>query len=124
MVKERRDVFLNTRLITQQGLSDKEVRLLIEAHWEMDDLIELVNKLDSEQDQARIAQLGKSIELLEFRMQKLWKFPLSEAFHTHWKRIRHCSCPRLDNEDCYGHHRIYSSACVVHKDKIGELNGK
>ena len=124
MAKERRDVFLNTRLITQQGLSDKEVKLLIEAHWEMDDLVEMINKLDPVEDQARIAQLGKSIELLEFRMQKLWKFSQSEAFHTHWRRIRHCSCPRLDNEDCYGHHRIYSSACIVHKDKIGELNGK
>lgn len=58
----------------------------------------------------------KEIESLEYTLQMLWGFPVDPNFHTYWYKIDGCTCPKLDNEDHFGHSRIIDNNCKWHGD--------
>ena len=108
---------LNNKLIAKQGLDEKDVRTLEGLHESMNQIVSMLNSLEwNEENKEQIFQLTKSIELLEFSMQKAWGFSEDKNYHTHWLRIKFCSCPRLDNKDIfyYGRGLIHSGSCVIH----------
>lgn len=37
------------------------------------------------------------VEYIEYTLQGLWRFSLDRDFHTHWKDLQGCTCPKLDN---------------------------
>ena len=108
---------LNNKLIAKQGLDEKTVRTLEGLHESMNQIVTMLDSLEwNEENKEQIFQLTKSIELLEFSMQKAWGFPQDKNYHTHWLRNNKCSCPRMDNRDIfyYGGGLIHSSICVIH----------
>ena len=112
---------LNKKLIEKQGLNEKEVKLIEEKHSELSQIIDMLNKLEwNEENKQRILLLSHNITLMEFTLQKLWKFDLNENFHTHWLKNIHCSCPKQDNLDIYyfGKGKIISSECKIHGEII------
>lgn len=56
------------------------------------------------------------IEDMEFTLQGLWKFTRNTDYHTHWKDIKGCTCPKLDNSDpmYFGGGKIIMSDCPWH----------
>ena len=115
---EKVSKILNNRLIEQQGLNEKTVRLLEEKHSELNQIIDMLNGLEwSEENKAQILQLTDNIELMEFQLQKLWGFPQDKNYHSHWLRNQKCSCPRLDNMDYLGYGQIKSGACLIHGEE-------
>lgn len=103
MEEEIKTTRLNPRLINQQGLIQAEVDLIEQKHEELDKLIDMINGLEwNEENKGQILQLTRSIELMEFHLQKLWKFEQDEKFHIHWFRIKHCGCKTIDNRERLG----------------------
>lgn len=37
------------------------------------------------------------IEDMEYTMQGIWGFSRDRSYHTHWKELKGCTCPKLDN---------------------------
>lgn len=108
---------LNNNLIAQQGLDEKAVRTIEGLHESMYQVVSMLNKLEwNKENKEQIFQLTKSIELLEFSMQKAWGFPQDKNYHIHWLRNQHCNCPRRDNRDImyYGGGLLHSSTCTIH----------
>jgi len=108
---------LNNALIEKQGLNQKDVDTIESLHDNMDTIVNMLNSLEwNDENREQIFQLTRSIEVLEFTMQKAWGFSQDKAFHTHWLRNNKCSCPRLDNRDIfyYGRGLIYSGSCKIH----------
>jgi len=111
---------LNNKLIAKQGLDEKTVRLIEEKHSELDKIIYTLNSLEwNEENKERILQLNKSIELMEFTLQKLWGFSQNANYHTHWLRVKFCSCPKLDNLDpmYFGGGKILRGNCKIHGEE-------
>jgi len=56
------------------------------------------------------------IEDMEFTLQGLWKFTRDADYHIHWKDIKGCTCPKMDNEDpmYFGGGKITVSDCPWH----------
>jgi len=50
------------------------------------------------------------IEVIEFNLQKVWKFPQDARYHTHWTKIKGCTCPKLDNKNYFG-----SNLCLINQ---------
>lgn len=108
---------LNNALIEKQGLNQKDVEVIESLHDSMDTIVNILNSLEwNKENREEIFQLTRSIEILEFTLQKIWKFPQDKAFHTHWLRNRHCNCARMDNRDpfYYGGGQIHRGDCKVH----------
>lgn len=107
---------LNPKLLKQQGIDEKTEKLIIEKHKELYEIIEILDSLDyyDENNRLRIKELVKSIEIMEYSLQKLWKFTEDINYHTHWLKPKLCSCPKLDNYERLGYGRIIRSTCVLH----------
>ena len=103
MSEEIKTTRLNPNLVKKQGLSQTQVYVIEQKHQELDQLIDMINGLEwNEENKQQILQLTKSVELYEFQLQKLWGFEQSADFHSHWIRIKHCSCRTIDNMERLG----------------------
>ena len=108
---------LNNALIEKQGLNQKDVDTIESLHDNMDTIVNMLNSLEwNDENREQIFQLTRSIEILEFTMQKAWRFSQDKAFHTHWLRNNHCNCPRMDNRDplYFGGGQIHRGDCLIH----------
>ena len=84
---------LNKDLVKKQNLSVEDVEALEKLHKELDDV---VNNPHNYTNPVAL------IEDIEFQMQRLWKFGENRDMHTHWLRIKDCTCNRLDSLDALG----------------------
>lgn len=59
------------------------------------------------------------IQDCEFTLQGLWKFSRDSKMHTHWLRIKGCTCPKMDNTDpmYFGGGKITVSDCPWHWER-------
>lgn len=87
---------LNARLFKEQGCYEN-LEAIKAAHQER---IALSKKMENENDRTILKKYDKEYTKLEYKLQKLWKFPKNAAYHRFWDRPK-CSCPVLDNEDRY-----------------------
>lgn len=55
------------------------------------------------------------VEQHEYELQELWGFNRDRSRHTYWLVNPTCSCPKMDNNDCYGQEvKWYSEYCPWH----------
>lgn len=55
------------------------------------------------------------IEVIEYNLQKVWKFPQNKDFHKYWFRIKGCTCPKSDNRTYIGtEYRLMNTNCPWH----------
>ncbi len=110
---------LNKKLLEEQSVSEEQKKHIIRIYDIIDKLYKKSEKiLDSDKTQEEKKEILKNIsvriENLEYQLQSLWGFPLSEKFHKYNLNIPGCTCPVLDNLDNYGYERIYNCECLVH----------
>lgn len=98
---------LNKALIEKQKLTQEDVELLKYLHEAMKHIVSNPDDYGNPVEK---------IEKLEYEMQKAWKFKEDRDFHTHWMRIKGCTCnARLDNMERIGTpYRIIDAACMWH----------
>lgn len=104
---------LNRSLAVQQKLSQAEVDVLKYLHAGKDNVMSQMKATD---DKHLLKMFGKMITLIEFELQRVWKFPLDEKFHRFWY-VPKCTCPKMDNDDRYpSGHYVINLSCPVHGD--------
>ena len=104
---------LNVSLIHRQGIDEAAVVELVRLHEEK---LELFSKMKVATDPATLKQGAKTLENIEFAMQRNWNFPEDTGFHE-WYRIPQCCCPKADNADLRrpgNTRRIIDLTCPVH----------
>ena len=64
--------------------------------------------------------VAKVVESLEYTLQVLWLFDPNPAYHTHWYEIKGCTCPKMDNQDCFGSEEFFIDGdCPFHGSREG-----
>ena len=97
---------LNRELVKKQNLSAEDVAALEKLHEWLDDVVS---------NPRNYTYPVALIEEIEFQMQRLWKFEENITMHTHWLRIKGCTCPRLDNMERRGTpYRVTMGDCPWH----------
>jgi hypothetical protein len=54
---------------------------------------------------------------MEYTMQGIWGFSRDRSYHTHWKELKGCTCPKLDNAMGMPY-RITTVSCPHHNPEI------
>lgn len=102
---------LNPRLIKENNVSLENQEKLLIAYQELNEIMERAKQADSDEECKVIVV---ELEQLEFTLQLLWNFSEDSNFHSYWNRLSGCECPKLDNQECFGHHRIINMSCKFH----------
>lgn len=101
---------LNSHLVTRQKV-EKNVPAIKRAHETKLDIYDLIKQ---ENNREKLKSHALDIQECEFELQRLWGFIEDAHYHRFWETPK-CECPKLDNEDLYGHGRaIISLACPLH----------
>lgn len=101
---------LNKKLLKQQNISKEDEKKIEELHIKLDTLKETpLEEIEN------IPEYVKSIEQIEYALQRLWKFEEDSTKHTHWLTDPKCHCPTIDNKELFGvDRRIISQKCKLH----------
>ena len=108
---------LNKRLIDEQGLSDGDVEELERLHEHRARMFDKMADLDptNAEDKDTLILYSHLLESLEYNMQRVWKFPQDQDYHSWWYQVPHCKCPNMDNSDVmYRGLNIYAGDCPIH----------
>jgi len=114
----------NSFLVKKQGLSEEEVKLIVLKHEEREKVFEQMERIE---DPRMLHSFASLVELIEFELQKLWKFPQDAQQHCWWFRVPHCRCPKLDNAERVGTgQRVINGDCPVHgfEEEVSRLPNK
>lgn len=104
------EVKLNDDLLKEQGVGEQARNEIIKLTNELTKIIRHPKQFT---DSPLLAV--KEVELLEYKLQRLWNFEQNAAFHSYWFLLDGCICPKLDNEDRFGSvERVYNSECKFH----------
>lgn len=90
---------INMALAAQQGLTKDDHAKLHRLYHALDHLLTNPEYYDDP---------VKQIEKVEYKLQEVWKFPQDARYHTHWVKIKGCTCPKMDNKNYFG-----SDICLV-----------
>lgn len=88
-----REVILNEKLIDSKKLSEEDVLVIKALHKKLD----LV--ANNPEDFYKPVEV---ISSLETALQVMWGFPTMKRFHSHWHRIKGCSCAGMDSSELFG----------------------
>lgn len=107
-MSQRTLVLLNENLMVAQGVTEEQKEKLYALHSRLNEVIS--NPLAYDDPVSRI-------EEIEYELQENWNFNLDKNKHTHWSRIRGCSCDKYRNRELFGTSiRIYARDCLWHGD--------
>lgn len=103
---------LNQHLIKSQKLNQNDVERLKFLHQGKINLFAVAKA--NKNDKYILRMIAQMVELIEFELQRTWKFPMNKDYHKFWK-LPGCECPVMDNEDRYptGQY-IISGCCPIH----------
>jgi len=110
---------LNQRLVKKQGLTEDDVRKVMELHEFREGVFNSMEKLDplKRSDVENLRVWAAIVEETEFKLQDAWKFTRNRNMHSWWYRVPHCTCPKLDNEDNMGlPYRTINASCPIHSE--------
>lgn len=85
-------VELNEHLLVSQGVEDRK-DAIISVHKMLHSVLA---------NPESFTDPVKMIEEMEYTLQGLWNFPEERNWHTHWIRMKGCTCPVLDNAGWVG----------------------
>jgi len=104
---------INTRMLLDRGLGEKELQDIVKLHIEKLKIFELMEQTD---ETYRLKQYAKIVEYIEYCLQDIWGFPRNKNYHE-WYLIPKCKCPTMDNSDCKGsRYQIINGSCPIHGD--------
>lgn len=106
--KER--FILNKRLMDSQNCWEN-LEAIKDAHTFKLLLYSMIEEID---DSRLLKELAQDITLVEFELQRLWKFDENDKFHRFWDTPK-CQCPKMDNDDAYptGYY-VTNLSCPLH----------
>lgn len=73
----------NLKLAERRGIDEDSIDMINKCHKLLEDLIDLAHFKNTDDYNENILQ---SIEALEYELQRLWKFEVSDKYHT-WKYL-------------------------------------
>lgn len=107
----RTDVLLNPHLCKKQKITQEGLEDLKALHYKVQAVLEA---MEQSNDKTELRALNSDWRELQFELQKTWGFDQNPNFH-HWYTVPKCSCPKVDNLECYGTpYGIYSGDCLIH----------
>jgi hypothetical protein len=60
-------------------------------------------------------ELTIKLENIEYKLQKLYGFPLNKNHHRYWYTNNICTCPKIDNNEYLGtEYRLINEDCELH----------
>lgn len=105
-MSQRVIVRLNNSLLIQQGVTEEQEKRLVALHNELHTVLENPFIYDDP---------VKLVEEIEYDLQENWNFNLDKNKHSHWYRLKGCTCPKLDNKSYWGtKYRITDPDCMWH----------
>jgi len=112
---------LNKELLIKNNVPEENIFQLEYFYKKLKDALEESQllytnsiKFSKEDYEKEAERLGKEVEYIEGKLQKLWNFEEDENFYTYWNMLPVCECPKLDNEEYYGFKRIINCECPAH----------
>lgn len=110
---------LNPYFARKQGITtQKEIDDLHAVHIKRRAIFELMKGLDPDNtfDRKLLKKCDQMITLVDYELQRLWKFQPDKNYHTWWCEEPHCRCPKIDNRDpiYLGRGRIIRQDCPIH----------
>lgn len=103
--------YLNSHLIARQKLNDEDVERLKLLHIGQYSIREQMKLTD---DKYLLKMFAEMITLIEFELQRTWKFPMDANWHRFWT-LPKCLCPQMDNNDAYPTGRyVRVQNCPIH----------
>ena len=96
------DSHLNTSLILKQKLNKEEIEEIKRLHVIRLELFDYMRRPEVIKDIELLHECAKGMELIEYAMQKAWKFDMDVTKHNWWYRGPNCICPRMDHEERFG----------------------
>ena len=113
---------LNTELLENNKVPEENIKIMKNQYKKLKQLFDNANylyettKLNgwSETKKGIAKDIGKQLEEIEMKLQKLWNFPQDDNFYTYWNLLPGCECPQLDNKERYGNGRIINCECPYH----------
>jgi len=108
-------VNLNENLAKQQKVTKKQRKKLGVLYKDLDNIMEVASLIKDLKFPFKIRKaISKSIEKIEFKLQKNWNFKQDKNWHTYWFQIPGCTCPYHDNKERLGYGAIISQDCPYH----------
>lgn len=105
-MSQRVIVRLNNSLLIQQNVSEEQEKRLYQLHKELENVLD---------NPFMYNDPVKLVEEIEYEMQENWNFNLDRNKHSHWYRMKGCSCAKLDNKEYWGTpYRITTRDCMWH----------
>jgi len=111
---------LNTDLLIKNNVPEENIFKMDVYYKRLDELfgwaetiLEIYSK-NSKEFKEEAEFIGKEVEQIERKLQKLWNFEENDAYFTYWNKLPICECPVLDNKENYGHKRIINCECPAH----------
>lgn len=104
-------VRLNEALAKQQGVTEEQRAKMPELYKELEEAFDYAHAHPELGFEHSIR-----VKAIEFKLQENWNFPQNELFHTYQFRIPGCICPIMDNQERFGHEKIYVTTCPIHSE--------
>jgi hypothetical protein len=103
---------INMDLAMGRNLSEITVKLIEQNHEAIEHMFKGIDQHVSELGYKGVVDY---IEIIEYRLQYLWGFPMDKNYHKYWFEVPGCTCPKLDNHDMIGSSRaVFNMTCPFH----------
>ena len=101
---------LNENLVKEKNLSEEDILVIKALHKKLDVVLNNPEDFHSPVD---------VVSSLETTLQVMWGFPTMKRFHSHWHRIKGCSCAGMDSNELFGTGLVWRDrGCPWHGAKI------
>ena len=105
---------LNEALAKRQNISDEQRVNLQFLYKKLDDLIREEQLEERLSDKNVAKDYVRRMQNIEFQLQENWNFSKDPLCHTWWNSFDNCRCPKMDNNERFGHEKIHRQDCPFH----------
>ena len=122
---------LNVKLLAKNEVPEENIFLMKKEYDKLKELFSDAAELEESNEMGEISSfiykklaqsIGRELEQVENRLQKLWNFEENSDFYTYWNLLPGCECPKDDNKERYGYGRIINCECPYHSFLCKNLN--
>ena len=105
---------INKGLAKKRGLSQAQIEVIESLQKNRDEIEARMKKLNPKKNKETLLELLEEWRENEYKLQDAWMFRRDCRMHKEFF-IPHCSCPKIDNEDCIGTDMRYiNPKCIYH----------
>jgi len=114
---------LNVKLLAINKVPEENIPLMKKEYDKLKELFSDAAELEESNEMGEISSfiykklaqsIGRELEQVENRLQKLWNFEENSNYYTYWDLLPGCKCPKEDNKESYGYSRVINCGCPYH----------